>query len=169
MNRPQKARLEWPSSNRIVVLSALAIVSVACQVAEHHGAASAASTVDSRMDELKYSRFCTDAAERFWSRHDWKNQQDLHHVDSYTSHYNRNLNKCFVDVHGLVLLKGELLESDHVFDALENTHLGGRDVLRKGGLDGEVESVALIKDGRAIRERQERLSFVPWFQGLMTE
>ena len=68
------------------------------------------------MEELKYSRFCTETAEKFWSRHDWKDEQDFHQVTSYTSHYNKNLNKCLVDVHGVQLLKGKVLESDHVYE-----------------------------------------------------
>jgi hypothetical protein len=101
---------------------------------------SGAGAVDPRMEELKYSQFCTEAAERFWQRYDWKTQQNLR-VTSYTSHYNKNLNRCFVDVHGVRPLKGKVYESDHVFDALENTVLGGGVVLREGGVDGEIETI----------------------------
>jgi len=154
------------------VAAALASFGFACHVAGQHEPASTASKqppVDSRMEELKYSQFCTEAAEKFWKRHDWIGQQDVHETNSYTSHYNRKLNKCLVDVHGLSLLSSQhkVMESDHVYDALEDTVLGGRVVLRKGGQDGEIESVVLIKDGRALRDEQERAAFIPWFQGLM--
>jgi hypothetical protein len=65
--------------------------------------------------------------------------------------------------------RGEVSESDHVYDALENSVLGGRVLLRKGGIDGEIKAVVSIKDGRTIRDRQEAASFTPWFQSLMTE
>jgi hypothetical protein len=61
------------------------------------------------------------------------------------------------------------MESDHVYDALGDIVLGGRRILRKGRQDGEIESVVLIKDGRAIRDEQERAAFIPWFQSLMAE
>jgi hypothetical protein len=89
----------------------------------------------------------------------------------YTSHYNKKLNKCFVDVHGLTLVSDEhkAMESDHIYDALEDTVLGGRVILRKDGQDGQIESVVLIKDSHPIRDEQERAAFVPWFQSLMAE
>jgi hypothetical protein len=62
-----------------------------------------------------------------------------------------------------------VLESDHLYDALENTVLCGRLLERKGGADGEIESVVLIKDGRTIRVKQEAALFLPWFEHLMTE
>ena len=154
--------------------AALASFGFACRVADQHEPASTMSRqppVGSRMEELKYSQFCTEAAEKFWKRHGWIGQQDVHVINSYTSHYNRKLNKCFVDVHGLSLLSSqhEVMESDHVYDALEDTVLGGRGILRKGGQDGEIESVVLIKDSRALRDQQERATFIPWFQSLMAE
>jgi glutaredoxin 2 len=120
-----------------VLVTPLFIFGVACHVADQREATSGASkkpTVDPRMEELKYSQLCTQAAEKFWNRHDWKDQQDLHESVRYTSHYNKNLNKCLVDVHGIELLSGEkkVSVSDHVYDALEDTILGGRVILRKG-------------------------------------
>jgi glutaredoxin 2 len=158
---------------RIVVLAgALVIFGVACKVADQHEVASAASqqsAIDPRMEELKYSQFCTEAAEKFWSRHEWKDQHDLTQITSYTSHYNKNLAKCLVDVHGVLTLNGKVVESDHVYDALEDTVLCGRLLVRKAVPDGEIESVVLIKDGRPVRDKQEAALFVPWFQSLMTE
>lgn len=92
-------------------------------------------------------------------------------MNSYTSHYNKKLNKCLVDVHGLTIVSGEhkVMESDHIYDALEDTVLGGRITLRKSGPDGEIESVVLIKDSHPIRDEQERVAFLPWFKGLMAE
>src|ERR1035438_6888599 len=122
--------------NRIVVLAAaLVIFGVACHVADQHEATSSAasqkSDVDPRKEELKYSQFCAEAAGKFWNRHDWKDEQEFQ-VTSYTSHYNKNLNKCLVDVHGVLHLpKGKVSESDHVYDALEDTVLGGRVLLRR--------------------------------------
>ena len=123
------------------------------------------------MEDLKYSQFCTDAADKFWKRHDWAAQNDVQNINSYTSHYNKKANKCFVDVHGVALVSGEnkVIESDHVYDALEDTVLGGRLVLKKRGPDGEVLSVILVRDGRTIKDAQERQAFTPWFQSLMAE
>jgi hypothetical protein len=146
------------------------IFAVACHVPDQSAIAdSQTPVVDPKIEELKYSRFCTEAAEKFWSRHDFKENQDVRRIVSYTSHYNKKLNKCLVDVHSSYLLKGEVSETDHVYNALEDTVLGGRVLLRKGGLDGEIETVAFIKDGRTIRDKREAAVFVPWFQGLMTE
>jgi hypothetical protein len=157
---------------RIAVLIVAVLSGIACKVADRRegdSATSQKSAADSRMEELKYSQFCTEAASKFWSRHDWKDQLDIRQMVLYTSHYNKHLNKCLVDVHQISVLNGETSESDYVHDALENTVLGVRVVLRKGGLEGEIENVLLVKDGRRIRDKQEAASFVPWFQGLMTE
>jgi len=155
----------------IVVAAALLSFGVACQVDDQHEQGSKKPTADARMEELKYSQFCTEAADKFWKRHDWAGQQDVQHINSYTSHYNKKLNKCFVDVHGLTLVSDEhkVMESDHIYDALEDTVLGGRVILRKDGQDGQIESVVLIKDSHPIRDEQERAAFIPWFQSLMAE
>jgi hypothetical protein len=155
----------------IVVAGVLLSFGVACQVADQREPASKTLTVDPRMEELKYSQFCTEAAEKFWKRHDWKDQHDLSQITSYTSHYNKTLNKCLVDVHGVLLLSSEkkVSESDHIYDALEDTVLGGQVILRKGGPEGEIEAMVLVQDGHAIRDEQKRAAFVPWFQSLMTE
>ncbi len=151
--------------------AALLTFCVACQVPDQHQSASAISqkkAVDSRMEELKYSQFCSEAAGKFWSRHDWKDEHDLQ-FSSYTSHYSKTMNKCLVDVHSVTLSKEKALESDHVYDALEGAVLGGRVLVRKAGAEGDIESVLFVKDGRTIRDKQEVASFVPWFQSLMTE
>ncbi len=121
------------------------------------------------MEELKYSKFCSEASEKFWSRHDWKDEHDLSQITSYTSHYNKKLNKCLVNVHGISPNMGKVLESDHVYDALEDTVLCGRVLTRKSFPDGDIQSVVLIKDGKPIRNKQEATSFEPWFLSLMTE
>ena len=153
----------------LIVVTSLLSFGVACQPAEQHEPASKKPTVDARMEELKYSQFCTEAADKFWKRHDWAGQQDAHVINSYTSHYNKKLNKCFIDVHGLTLMSGKVMESDHIYDAQEDTILGGRVILRKGGQGGEIQSVLFIKDSRPIRDEQERAAFLPWFQSLMAE
>jgi hypothetical protein len=146
------------------VLAAV-IFSIACKVADQPEAAPADS---GRMEKLKYSQFCTEASEKFWNRHDWKDQHEPSQITSYTSHYNKGLTRCLVDVHGISTLAGKVAESDHVYDALEDTVLGGRWIVKKAGAE-DVLNVILIKDGRTIKDKQEAAAFVPWFQGLMTE
>jgi hypothetical protein len=164
-----------PMCARIVVLaSAPVIFGVACQVAGQHETASSAAqkvALDSRMEELKYSKFCTEAADKFWKRHNWKDQHDLSQITSYTSHYSKKLNKCLVDVHGVLQITSEakVSEADHIYDALEDTVLAGRVILRKGGPEGEIQAMVLIKDGHDIRDEEKRAAFGPWFQSLMTE
>lgn len=127
-------------------------------------------TVDVQLEELKRSRFCTDAAEKFWARHDWKNQHDMQNIVTYTSHYNKTLNKCLVDVHGVSLKdQGQVMESEHVYDAFEDTVIGGRVLLRKGGVEGAIQTVLFIKDGHTVRDKQETALVQPWFDTLMTQ
>lgn len=55
-----------------VVATVLLSFSVACQLADQHEPRTKSPTVDDpRMEELKYSQFCTEAADKFWKRHDW--------------------------------------------------------------------------------------------------
>jgi hypothetical protein len=164
-----------PMFARIVVLATAPLMfGVACQVADQHETASSAAqkvALDSRMEALKYSKFCTDSAAQFWNRHKWKDQHDLSQITSYTSHYSKKLNKCLVDVHGVLLMTSEdkVSESDHIYDALEDAVLGGRVILRKGGPEGEIEAMVSIQDGHDIRDEQKKAAFVPWFQSLMIE
>lgn len=152
----------------VLLAAAVVIFGVACQVPEQHEAGSATAQKSTLMDELKYSKFCTEAAEKFWTRHDWKDRHDVGEIASYTSHYNKRLKKCLVDVHAATLVKGKVLESDHVYDALENTVVAGRVLLKKqAGPDGEVEKLLLIKDGSIIRDKREAAAFLPRFQSLM--
>ena len=74
-------------------------------------------------------------------------------------------------MHGISLLSGQnkVTESDHVYDALEDTVLGGRVTLRKGGPNGEVEGVVVVKDSNIVRDEKEKAAFAPWFQDLMVE
>ena len=157
--------------NGLVVLTILTALGAACRVATPHEASTEeARTPDPHMEELKYSKFCTDAAEKLWSRHDWKDQQGPQ-ITTYTSHYNKKLNKCLVDIHGISSVDGgKVMESDLIYDALEDTVLCGRLLVKKGGgRDDDIESILLIKDGRTIRDKEEAASFVPWFQSLMKD
>ena len=153
-----------PMCKHFIVLAAV-IFGVACKTADQPEAVAADSA---QMEELKYSKFCTEAAEKFWNRHEWKDQHEPGQITSHTSHYKKRLTKCLVDVHGISTLSGKVAESDHVYDALEDAVLAGRWIVRKAGAE-DVLNVILIKDGRTIKDKQEAASFVPWFQGLMTE
>ncbi len=121
---------------------------------------------DKNLEDLKYSKFCSDAAATFWNRHGGKDRRDVRDIASYTSHYNRILNKCLVDVHTLSLNGNQVIEGDHVYDALEGTVLAGRMFLKE---NDQIKSTVLVKDGRAIQDPQEAASFIPWYESLMTE
>lgn len=134
-------------------------------------AASHADVFDAAEKELKDSKFCSDAAEKFWNRHDWKDNTDLRLITTYTSHYSKALNKCLVDVHGAnTYIKGKVMETDHIYDALENKVFAAQLLTKKGAdADAEVEKMLLIKDGRMVRSKEEVDSFIPWFKSLMTQ
>src|ERR1700684_3297775 len=94
--------LTSPCTRIVVFAVAIVIFGTACKVADQRGATSTTSqnsVVNPGMDELKYSQFCTEAAEKFWNRHEWKDQHEIRQIASYTSHYNKKLNKCLVDVY----------------------------------------------------------------------
>jgi len=140
----------------VLPIAAAMLTNTACQAPDkppNPSAVAQRQTVDVQLGELKRSQFCTDAAEKFWARHDWKNQHDIQNIVTYTSHYNKTLNKCLVDVHGVSLLKdqGQVMEADHVYDAFEDTVIGGRVLLRKGGVEGET--VLFVKDGHTVRDK----------------
>ena len=61
------------------------------------------------------------------------------------------------------------MESDHVYDAFEDTVIGGRVLLRKGGVEGDIQSVLFVKDGHTVRDEQEAALVRPWFDALMTQ
>ena len=121
-------------------------------------------------DDLTRSKFCADAAEAFWKRNRWKDEKDPLDQSSYTSHYNKSMNKCLVNVNefNLEIEKGKVYEQDSVFDALENKSVAARwQVKKNGDSDTEPERYILFKDGRRVGT-DDVPSFLPWFQSLMT-
>jgi hypothetical protein len=135
-------------------------------------AVNAATPPDGVERELKQSKFCSDAAANFWNRHNWKDGETGEVArHTYTNHFNKALNKCLVDVHGLEPIeKGQVFETDHIYDALENKVLAARLITKKNSDPGaEVVRLALIKDGQFVKNKEEVATFMPWFEGLMTQ
>ena len=166
-----------PRNGRAVAITILTVLIAAlccCNEPKDKGttqqqALSSSEKIDS--GKWKSANECAEAAAKFWNRNEWKDQNESGKSVTYTNHYNAKLNKCLVDVHGVeAVTKGEVYESDHIYDALENKVLGARWLTKKAvDPDAEAQQTVFIKDGRPVRQPEDVAAFVPWFNGLMVD
>ncbi len=130
-----------------------------------------AQTADQVTESLKRSQFCARAAKEFMERPEFKNDP-LADSRDYTSHFNKSLGKCLVQVRSLQMVpkSTEFVEFNHVYDALEGRTLGGKILTKKREQAGEtVLKILLVKDGRFIRDRSEAATALIWFDSLMND
>ena len=121
-------------------------------------------------ESLRRSQFCARAAKEFFEP-----RKDDAIADSitYTSHFNKALGKCLVKIQRILLVKesSNVLEMNHIYDALEGKVLGGK-ILTKKMVKGEepnVVGIMLLKDGKTIRDPDEAAAVVLWFDRLMDD
>jgi hypothetical protein len=133
---------------------------------------SPAQTPDPLNESLKRSQFCARAAKEFFERPEWKSAQPGH-AQGYTSHFNKGLNKCLVNVRTMQIVakSHEVLEMNHIYHALEGRVLGGKILTKKivGGGEEKVVSITLVKDGKFIRDASEAATVLTWFDRLMED
>lgn len=122
------------------------------------------------MDDLKLARLCSDAADKFWGRHNWKD--DSGGAAIYSNHFNKQVRRCLVDVHTVSPSKptGETVESDQIFDALDYDVLASQSLTEKStGLNPEILRASYTKGSRTVLGKEEIERFLPWFKALMTQ
>lgn len=145
------------------------LLNIGLLVASSCSAALAQNALD---EDLKHSQVCSKAARDFQGQPEWKD-----HDLSFTSHFNKRLGKCLVKVSGasVVEKRGEVLETEHVYDALENTVLGGK-ITRKAlprSLTGEQKTlgIVMILDGKILGKDDVDAAgeAFQWFGTLMTD
>src|SRR6266849_4950409 len=103
-----------------------------------------ADTPDQINESLKRSQFCSRAAKEFFARPEWKSG-DIADSQSYTSHFNKSMNKCLVNVRRISFIQksNEILEMNHVYDAREGRALGGK-ILTKKRIDSEEKVISIV-------------------------
>jgi tellurite resistance-related uncharacterized protein len=123
-------------------------------------------------NDLRYSQLCAKAARDFRSQPEWRNQNEPR---TFTSHFNKKMGKCLVKVTSFTVLSGknEVLEMQHVYDALEGTVLGGKIVTKEGSRNGEQKTlgILMVRDGRMLGKNNpdEAREAYQWFEALMKE
>ena len=120
-------------------------------------------------DDLRHSGICARAATIFRSRPEWKNENA-----DFTSHFNKKLGKCLVKVTTSNIVSGNVLEMQHVYDAIEGTVLGGEIMTKTIPLhDGEQKTlnIAMVRDGKILgkKDADEAREAYQWFETLMKE
>jgi hypothetical protein len=150
-------------------------------------AAESPSTPDRRFEDLKYSKFCSESAETFWKR--WKQERwnqahkpqaiPFHEITFserrwYTSHYNNQYNRCFVDIHFYLMQKnGDVTEVDDVYDALDGQNIGTRRILDWGSGGRKRQSIFLDRGSPEFSSRVVPVTPTPedlsWFEDLMSK
>jgi hypothetical protein len=121
-------------------------------------------------EDLRHSQLCAKAAKEFRSQPQWKDEENI-----FTSHFNKNLGKCLVKVTNSTVVSGkrEVMEMQHVYDALEGTVLGGKietkDIPRNG--EQKTLSILMIRDGKMLGRNNpaEAREAYQWFETLMKE
>ena len=133
--------------------------------------ASAQSSVTSQ--DLGNSQMCAKAARDFRNQPEWKESPQS---KTFTNHFNKKLGKCLVKVSSQSLVKAEsrILETQHVYDALEGTVLGGKIVakeLPRGTEEPKVLSILMVRDGKQLGKNnlEEARAAYQWFDTLMVD
>ena len=123
-------------------------------------------------NDLRYSQLCTKAARDFRSQPEWKN---LDEPRTFTSHFNKKMGKCLVKVTNSYVVPGksEVFESQHVYDALEGTVLGGKNVTKEIPRNGEQKTlgIVMVRDGKLLGRNNpdEAREAYQWFETLMKD
>jgi hypothetical protein len=123
------------------------------------------------MDEdLQHSQLCSKAVRDFRNQTDWKEQP---FGNTFTSHFNKALGKCLVMVSRSDIVSGEVLETHHIYNALEGTVLGGEILIKTIPRDGDqkIISITMVKDGKMLGKNNpdEARAAYQWFENLMKE
>ena len=130
------------------------------------GTAAAQSSVDAG---LRHEAMCSKWAQAFQRRPEWQGSNA-----TFTSHFNKKLEKCLVEVTSSNVASGKIIEMHHVYDALENKNLGGEDILKelpsKYGQE-KVISIMMVRDGKLLgkNDPQATRAAYLWFQTLMSD
>lgn len=123
-------------------------------------------------NDLKYSQLCAKAARDFRSQPEWKSQDEPR---TFTSHFNKKMGKCLVKVTSSNVVSGkhEVLEMQHVYDALEGTVLGGEIITKDIPRNGEPKTlgILMVRDGKTLGKNNpdEAREAYQWFEALMKE
>jgi len=121
-------------------------------------------------EDLRHSEICARAANNFRSQPEWKNEPTA----NFTSHFNKKLGKCLVKVTTSNIVSGNVLEMQHVYDAMEGAVLGGEIMTKTIPLhDGEQKTltIAMVRDGKILgkKDADEAREAYQWFETLMKE
>ena len=134
--------------------------------------AASAASAQSLDDELRRSQMCAKAARDFRSQPEWKDDTELR---TFTSHFNKKMGKCLVKVTSVNPVSGdaEILDLQHVYDALEGTVLGGKITTKRRSSKGELEitGILMIRDGKMLGKNNpdEAGDAYAWFETLMND
>jgi len=119
-------------------------------------------------EDLRHSQLCAKAAKEFRSQPEWKNENEPR---TFTSHFNKKLGKCLVKVTSSNVVSRVVLETRHVYDALEGTVLGGEILRKEIPHDGEQKTltITMVRDGKILKNKDEARAAYQWFETLMKE
>jgi hypothetical protein len=127
---------------------------------------------NSLSEELRLSQLCSKAAKDFRSQPEWADNQEPR---TFTNHFNKKMGKCLVKVSSTNLVQQNkvVLETQHVYDALEGTVLGGKVMTKELPRGGEQKtlSVTMVRDGKILGKNfpDEAREASQWFETLMRD
>jgi hypothetical protein len=118
-------------------------------------------------DDLRHSQICAKAASEFRKQPEWSNASE---PQTFTSHFNKAQGICLVMVSSSSLVSGGVLETHHVYNALEGTVLGGeiivKDMLQNG--EQKTRSIMMVRAGKTVKKNEAAEAY-HWFEGLMSQ
>lgn len=127
-------------------------------------------------ESLRTSEVCSVAADRFWNSRTtmpFRSLRMLIHADQfdYTSHYNRDLKRCFVLVWTWAIENTSRTDWQTVFDSLEATEIASmvsKTNTTSGAIDVfKLEQGHLVEGGMPHKVLQPTADNVAWFRDLM--
>ena len=164
------SNLRWTIQTRGAILNKIILLSLAGLLTCFSQQSMCQS--NSNLDEdLRHSQLCAKATKEFRAQPEWNN---LDEPRTFTSHFNKKMGKCLVKVTSSNVVSGEVMEMQHVYDAIEGTVLGG-EILTKEIIphDGEqrIIGITMVRDGKLLgkQNKDEAREAYQWFETLMKE
>lgn len=122
-------------------------------------------------EDMQRSQFCARAAKEFRKRPEQKDADPLAQSTTFTSHFNKSMKKCLVQVVSVVsATSGGFIVFSHTYDALDGTILGGKTITKKRAVDDDKNDlVVMVRNGKFLKDKSEAAEAYFWYDTLMTD
>jgi hypothetical protein len=120
--------------------------------------------------DLLHAQFCAKAAKEFKNTPEWNDAAILSKSINFTSHYNKSLDKCLVQVVSIEIADDHtVITLSHVYDSFEGTVLGGKVTTKPPKGTTKDERVVMVRNGKTLSDKNETIQAYIWYESLMKD